>query len=316
MANLEAISHATSIGPWMRYSTLEYSAIRQGLPQERGSTPNLGTPTIATRPQQRRCTSRMGISPLALALLLSVMASVVSGARMLSNDSSDYRLVGGKATTRSRHPYFVRITDKQDEHICGGALITSTVVLCAAHCKQGKPFWIHVNGAKIKVDKQTMHKRFEQKTYRNDLMLLSLSEASSAEPLRIAKKKDIDAALHAKEVAVIGWGGSDDLSDLRIAMLDYVPNKKCQDGYESFGYTIYDDMMCAARKGNDACNGSSGGPLIVKGKSPAEDLQVGVVSWGIGCAELPGVYSRLVEGRKWIKKTVKQFGSELPKSKS
>ena len=173
---------------------------------------------------------------------------------------------------------------------------------------------MHVNGAKIKIDKQTMHSEFEQKTYRNDLMLLSLFEVSSAEPVRIADKKDIDAALH-QEVAVIGWGGeSDDLSDLRVAMLDYVPNNKCRDGYESFGYEIYGDMMCAARKGSDACNGSSGGPLIVKGKSPAEDVQVGVVSWGIGCAELPGVYSRLTKGHKWIKKTVKKLGSELPKS--
>lgn len=35
------------------------------------------------------------------------------------------------------------------------------------------------------------------------------------------------------------------------------------------------------------CYTRIGGPLIVEGNSMEEDFQVGVVSWGIGCAE-PG----------------------------
>jgi len=45
---------------------------------------------------------------------------------------------------------------------------------------------------------------------------------------------------------------------------------------------ITDNMMCAADVGEDACQGDSGGPLIQRGSSAALDVQVGVVSWGLG----------------------------------
>lgn len=45
--------------------------------------------------------------------------------------------------------------------------------------------------------------------------------------------------------------------------------------------------------------GDSGGPLM---KLPAPVVQVGIVSWGIGCgkADYPGVYTRVSKVRDWI----------------
>ena len=48
----------------------------------------------------------------------------------------------------------------------------------------------------------------------------------------------------------------------------------------------------------------SGGLLITRGNGPQSDRQVGVVSWGIGCAFLPGVYARVSKGYDWIRETV------------
>ena len=54
---------------------------------------------------------------------------------------------------------------------------------------------------------------------------------------------------------------------------------------------ITNNMLCAWANGTDGCQGDSGGPLVVKGNTPEEELLVGVVSWGLGCAEeeFPGV---------------------------
>lgn len=57
-----------------------------------------------------------------------------------------------------------------------------------------------------------------------------------------------------------------------------------------------------------------GGPLIVQGVVPEADIQVGVVSWGIGCAFLPGVFSRVSSSYDWIQKSVCMYSNDPPVS--
>lgn len=46
--------------------------------------------------------------------------------------------------------------------------------------------------------------------------------------------------------------------------------------------------------------GDSGGPLVVG------DIQVGIVSWGIGCAraDYPGVYTKVAAFSEWINSAI------------
>ena len=75
---------------------------------------------------------------------------------------------------------------------------------------------------------------------------------------------------------------------LREASVPLVPHATCAAYYGSGA--ILPGMLCAglAAGGRDACQGDSGGPLFVS-DAAGRHVQVGVVSWGSGCA-LPNAY--------------------------
>ncbi|MEO9969964.1 MAG: trypsin-like serine protease [Hyphomonadaceae bacterium] len=60
-------------------------------------------------------------------------------------------------------------------------------------------------------------------------------------------------------------------------------------------------QICAGEAGRDTCQADSGGPLTKIDKNGCR-YQIGVVSWGIGCAreETPGVYSLVSAYADWI----------------
>lgn len=62
--------------------------------------------------------------------------------------------------------------------------------------------------------------------------------------------------------------------------------------------------------GKDACQGDSGGPLMVAlpWKKEARYYEIGVVSYGIGCArtDTPGVYTRVVHFMDWLLEKLKE----------
>ena len=76
---------------------------------------------------------------------------------------------------------------------------------------------------------------------------------------------------------------------------------------------ITENMMCAKDDSEDACQGDSGGPLVIR-QSSGDDLQVGVVSWGISCAhkDFPGVYARVSSQYDWIRQNVCEGSSDPP----
>ena len=66
-------------------------------------------------------------------------------------------------------------------------------------------------------------------------------------------------------------------------------------------FTLDSSEVCAGGEvGKDACTGDGGSPLVCQARSGRWTL-VGLVTWGVGCAEqLPGVYVRVSQFRDWI----------------
>lgn len=89
--------------------------------------------------------------------------------------------------------------------------------------------------------------------------------------------------------------------------LSPVGRQALEDQLPRIGGVVTPQMFCAgaAVDGIDTCQGDSGGPILKK-KADGSFVQVGIVSFGIGCghAELPGVYTRLALYTDWMKKTI------------
>jgi secreted trypsin-like serine protease len=73
-------------------------------------------------------------------------------------------------------------------------------------------------------------------------------------------------------------------------------------------------QICAGDGFIDSCQGDSGGPLVRYGRT-GQPVQVGIVSWGLGCGrtESPGIYTRITAFTDWIRATVdNRAGPALP----
>jgi len=106
--------------------------------------------------------------------------------------------------------------------------------------------------------------------------------------------------------SVAGWGskweGALLSSKLMAVQVPVIADDVCEDMYYALFYDYDRRMMCAGlpEGGADACQGDSGGPLV------ADGVQVGIVSWGYGCArpEAPGVYTEVAHYADWVKSII------------
>lgn len=120
-----------------------------------------------------------------------------------------------------------------------------------------------------------------------------------------------------QQVQVLGWGRTQPGEQGRYSLLlisvdlDLVDRATC--GRDAFYASRVDARtICAARRGKDACEGDSGGPLMLRAMRGEEnaprldEVQIGIVSWGLGCAEEghPGVYTRVSAYLDWIRRAM------------
>lgn len=212
-------------------------------------------------------------------------------------------------------------------------------MLTAAHC-QGGNYDVVINrhdlgtntGDRIKMVKEIPHPKYNDRTTNYDFNLVFLDRPTNQNVALVNLNDNKNSPSVNEEVWVMGWGDTvaDDyvqrLSDkLMDVSVNVISNGDCDasegsiNGWnDSYKGQISDQMLCARDNNEDACQGDSGGPLVLRGNdnSGAKDVQVGVVSWGIGCASksFPGVYSRVSEAYDWIKDEVCSRSSDPPNS--
>lgn len=96
------------------------------------------------------------------------------------------------------------------------------------------------------------------------------------------------------------YAGSDRLLETAV---ETVPLPKCKARYA--GFVVGDGQICAGLEqgGKDSCQGDSGGPLVASDERGCP-RQIGIVSWGDGCAEKMayGIHTRVSAHAAWIQK--------------
>ncbi|XP_028632469.1 serine protease 38 [Grammomys surdaster] len=266
----------------------------------------LATPTWVTSVSHRHLKSQAN----------SLSSDVACGQPVLQG-----KLLGGELARDRKWPWQVSV-HYSGVHVCGGSILNAYWVLSAAHCftreKKLQTFDMYVGITNLEmankhtqwfeINQVIIHPNYEVfHPVGGDVALVQLKSAIvfSDFVLPICLPPS-NLNLNNLSCWTTGWGMISPQGEtgkyLLEARLPLIPKFQCQLLY---GWTSYllPEMLCAADIKNikNVCEGDSGSPLVCKLNQTW--LQIGIVSWGRGCAQplYPGVFANVSYFLNWIR---------------
>lgn len=314
------------------------------------------TKTTLTLPRNKMMISSSTLSYLLLLCLhASLVASSDGQGEVEVGDDLDIstRIVGGSDASPGAYPFFAQWSGCGASLIWEDILLTaahcnvleSNVVLVGAY----KSFTIQggeINSEVRNIVERRPHAGWNPQSYENDILILKLDQPSyrqmaiyntnasmpqNYDPLTViglgSTQPRADLSLNTSAIAVpinvtqrndtISERSSSTGSFLQEVAIKQIPDDVCNGDSMFRGYIKTNIMLCAGEEdgGKDACNGDSGGPLIQK-MSDGRMIQVGIVSFGSGCARAnrPGIYTRVSSYTSWIHAQICDLSSNPPSS--
>lgn len=213
---------------------------------------------------------------------------------------------------------------------CGATLIHNDVILTAAHCYSETllEHKLRVEGdlqqRLLDIVDSRVHPEFNDQTNwinnnEYDFMLLKLdTPLPQIRPVQLHSEQELPPS-DQENLTIVGYG---------LTSEDGTVAKTLQAGtvqyHEDCSFSSYrpekvsqETMFCAHGSHNqthaiDSCQGDSGGPILRK--TPQGWMQMGVTSWGEGCArpEAPGIYARMTVAYDWIQAQLCELSSAPP----
>jgi secreted trypsin-like serine protease len=221
---------------------------------------------------------------------------------------------------------------------CGASFLGDKWVLTASHCVDGTSAdQLKVNVGEYNLSDGAENAKAVKRIYmhadyqlevelNNDIALIELVDSVDNPAISLIDLASTEQlSLQNSTVTVAGWGGrqgyepnngptSNFPNILHQVELQLLTNDACKNIFsqsytEAFTGTFTPDdidittaMICAyiPGGGKGACQGDSGGPLMINTNEGWQ--QIGIVSWGIGCAAdgFPGVYTRTGLFKDWV----------------
>lgn len=212
-------------------------------------------------------------------------------------------------------PYQASLRTASNGHFCGGFIHTNRWVVSAAHCTFLRTIATtrvvvgtvlrSAGGILHTTDLIRNHPGYNSLTLANDISLVRtaspmvFNDNVKAIPLG---RTNIGSGVTA---VATGWGQTSNPgsapNNLQFLNLQTITNEACRARHFILNRPkIHDNTICTTSPaGQGMCMGDSGGPLV------ANDVAIGVVSWGIACATgTPDVYVRVSSHAKWIDDTI------------
>ena len=281
-------------------------------------------------------TRRLAASIAALTLPLGLVWGLPAVAQALTTQPD---IVNGEPGVAGEFPYLASVRGYvgSSYYSCGGAFVSATKVVTAAHCfydedgyfisdvRVGAVSGTSLPSSRVPAATVEVHRDYDPQTQENDIAVITLERAvTGVTPVTIPNLAQWQGLTQGGDaVQSAGWGttssGGSSPSQFRVADLTVIPDSVCGDysGTYRVGSLTYRGlgdifnsakMICAGGATQtglpiDTCQGDSGGPLV------ADSTLVGIVSWGIGCAGYdegtpirltPGVYTRLGSYLDWL----------------
>jgi trypsin len=277
---------------------------------------------------------RLVLATILVAALFCGAASQAEAQDRDLNNPPNSRVVGGAETNIGVFPWQAAMvldsTFLQTDRVgCGGTFITSRIVQTAGHCvfdtdpdcgpctpqqAFADPNDFDIIGGRTQLSNEGTGEQLNIQTIfiidtyspsppENDLAWVVLATPHSQATIDVAGPTERAFWDANSPTLVSGWGHTSEggaVSDiLKQATVPVIPEATCGSPAVYQGLFNAANMLCAGvlAGGTDSCQGDSGGPLVGPSTVPGQVRLVGVVSWGVGCADAnrPGVYARIAD---------------------